>query len=183
MKKIFVALMCAVAVIATSVEAKAQKNSGETVVNVSFRNADDTKSVWPFAEKRLSNANPVTECTLTTKKGGHAFEFSSTQPVYVNSKYGLMFGGEPGNYLKFPAVKGKTLTKISIKFGGKGSMGTPTIVDMKGNVLEGGKGAKSKDMNYVHTWNISGLKKGKPAKMLFTTAGGTKIKSIELSYE
>ena len=37
----------------------------------------------------------------------------------------------------------------------KGSHGTLTITDDKGNMLEGGAGAKSKGDNYVHTWELN----------------------------
>lgn len=183
MKKIFVALMCAVAMIATSATAFAQKNAGQTVVKVSFRNADDTKSTWPFAEKKFTKEPAVNEATVTLKKTGYVFELESEAAMYMNSKFGFMFGGAPGNYMKLPAVKGKTLKKVSIKYGGKGGVGKLAVTDVKGNVLEGGKVATSPEINHVHTWEISGLKKGKPAKLMLTAESLVKMKALELIYE
>ena len=114
MKKLFFALFCAVLF---AVSAQAQ------TVKVSFRNADDTKASWPFAEKKFTKEPAVTEATVTLKKTKYVFEFVSTTGMYVNSKFGLMLGGEAGNYIKLPGVKGKTLAKVSVKYGGKGNAG------------------------------------------------------------
>ena len=183
MKKIFVALMCAVAIVATSTTAFAQKKAGQTVVKVSFRNADDTKSTWPFAEKKFTKEPAVNEATVTLKKTGYAFDLVSSSAMYMNSKFGFMFGGAAGNYMKLPAVKGKTLTKVSVTYGGKGGLGKLVVADVKGKALEGCKPASSRDMNYVHTWEVSGLKKGKPALLMLTADSVVKMKALELIYE
>ena len=178
MKKIFAVLLCAIAVLATTTTLNA-----ETTVKLSFRNADDTKAAWPFAEKKFSKDAGVTEAKLTLKKTGHAFAFESSSPMYLNSKVGFMFGGEAGNCITLPAVKGKTLTKVTIKFGGKGGLGAPCVTDHKGKLLDGGKAAKSPALDAVHTWEVYGLKKSKAAKLMLTMDGMLKVKSLELTYE
>ena len=174
MKKLFFALFCAVLF---AVSAQAQ------TVKVSFRNADDTKASWPFTEKKFTKEPAVTEATVTLKKTKYVFELVSTSGMYVNSKFGLMFGGEAGNYIKLPGVKGKTLAKVSVKYGGKGSAGRLAVTDAKGRVLEGGNPAKSQDINYVHTWEVSGVKKSKPAFLTLTHDSGVKIKELVLEYK
>lgn len=174
MKKLFFALFCAV-IFAVSAQAQ--------TVKVSFRTADDTKAAWPFAEKKFTKEPAVTEATVTLKKTKYVFEFVSTTGIYVNSKFGLMLGGEAGNYIKLPGVKGKTLAKVSVKYGGKGNAGRLAVTDAKGKVLEGGKPAKSQDINYVNTWEVSGVKKGKPAFLTFTHDSSAKIKEIVLEYK
>ena len=183
MKKIFAVLLCMVAVAVTSTTVMAQDDSDKTTVKLTFRNADDTKSLWPFAEQKFSRDAGVTDVTLTSKKSGHVFEIVSTTPMYLNSKAGFMFGGEEGNYMTLPAVKGKTLKKVFIKFGGKGALGVPCIADQKGNVLVGGNPTKSPEENATHTWEVSGLKKGKAAKLMLTTDGMLKLKTLVLTYE
>lgn len=52
-KKILVALVCLMAV--TGFTAQAQKKAPKPVViELNFRNADDTAMEWPFIEKKLS---------------------------------------------------------------------------------------------------------------------------------
>lgn len=174
MKKLFVALMSAVLFI---MSAQAQ------TIKVSFRNSDDTKSKWPFAEAKVTKAQNVTSATFTLKNTKYKFGFESTYPMYLNSKEGFFLGKEAGNYVKLPAVKGKTLVKVSVKYGGGGSMGKLSVTDAKGNVYEGGKPAKSKEMNYVHTWEVSGVKKGKPAFLTFNHDSILKLKELVLEYE
>ncbi len=174
MKKIFVALMCAV-VFAMSAQAE--------TIKVSFRSADDLKSLWPFSEKKFAKEPGVHEATVTLKKSGYTFKFESESPMYLNSKFGFMFGGAAGNYIKLPAVKGKTLVKVSVKYGGKGSAGKLAVTDAKGNVFEGGNPAVSRDINHVNTWEVSGVKKGKPAFLTFTHDSSAKVKEIVLEYE
>jgi hypothetical protein len=77
-------------------------------VKVSFRSADDMKSMWPFSEQKFTREPGVTEATVTLKKTKYMFEFESETAMYLNSKFGFMFGGAAGNYLKLPAIKGKT---------------------------------------------------------------------------
>ena len=182
MKKIFVALLCAFALLATTASLNAQ-NSDRTTVKLSFRNSDDTKAVWPFAEKKFSRDAAVTKAELTSKKTGHVFEIVSDTPMYLNSKAGFMFGGEAGNYMSLPAVKGKTLTKVFIKFGGKGALGVPCVTDHKGNLLEGGNPTKSPEMDATHTWEVKGIKKSKGGKLMLTTEGMLKVKTLVLTYE
>ena len=174
MKKIFFALFCA-AMFAVSAQAQ--------TVKVSFRSADDMKSMWPFSEQKFTREPAVTEATVTLKKTKHMFEFESETAMYLNSKFGFMFGGAAGNYVKLPAIKGKTLTKISIKFGGKGAVGKLAVTDAKGNVYEGGKAAVSPALNHVHTWEVSGIKKGKPAYLTLTADSVVKMKELILEYE
>ena len=72
---------------------------------------------------------------------------------------------------------------MSVKYGGKGSVGRLAVTDAKGNVYEGGKPAKSPEENYVHTWEVSGVKKGKSAYLRFMGESLLKMKALELVYE
>lgn len=184
MKRILVALMCMVVFTAAGFTAQAQKKAQKPVViELNFRNADDTGMGWPFVEKRLSKTADVKECTLTEKETGYTFKFKANNPIYVNTTNGLMGGGLAGDYIELPAVPRRAITEIQIMYPRKGSQGTLTITDEKGNLLEGGEGAKSKGENYVHTWEIFGHKKGKAAKMVQTTDGSVMIKKIIIRYE
>lgn len=174
MKKMFFALFCA-AIFAVSAQAQ--------TITVSFRNADDTRAKWPFAEKKFTKEPAVTEATVTLKDTKYKFDFESVTPMYLNSKLGLMFGGEAGNFIKLPAVKGKTLVKVSVKYGGKGNSGRLAVTDAKGVIYEGGNPAKSMDVDYVHTWEVSGVKKGKPAFLTLTHDSTVKMKELVLEYE
>lgn len=174
MKKMFFALFCAV-VFAVSAQAQ--------TITVSFRNSDDTRSRWPFVEQKFTREPAVTEATVTLKNTKYKFTFTSTTGMYLNSKLGLMLGGEAGNSIKLPGVKGKTLAKVSVKFGGMGNVGRLAVTDVDGNILEGGSPAKSPEINYVHTWEVSGAKKGKPSCLTLTHDSVTKIKEIVLEYE
>ena len=94
MKRIFVALMCVAAMKAAGFTAQAQKKAPKPVViELNFRNADDTGIGWPFVEKRLSKTADVKECTLTDKETGYLFKFKANNPIYVNTTNGLMGGG------------------------------------------------------------------------------------------
>ena len=125
----------------------------------------------------------MTEATVTLKKTDYKFEIESASSIYLNSKFGLMFGGEVGNFMKLPAIKGKTLTKVSIKFGGKGGVGKLAVTDAKGNVYAGGNPTTSPAENHVHTWEVSGVKKGKSAYLMLTADSAVKMKGLELVYE
>lgn len=168
----------------TGFTAQAQKKAPKPVViELNFRNADDTAMEWPFVEKKLSKKAEVKDCTLTDQESGYAFRVVANNPIYLNSTNGLMCGGLAGNYIKLPAVPKRSITEIQIMYPRKGSHGTLTITDDKGNMLEGGTGAKSKGDNYVHTWDIFGHKKGKAAKMMQTTDGSVMIKKLIIRYE
>lgn len=174
MKKLVFALCCA---LMFAVAAQAQ------TIKVSFRSADDLKSSWPFVEKKFAKDPGVTEATVTLKKTNYQFDIESNSSIYLNSKFGLMFGGEAGNYIKLPALKGKTLAKVSIKYGGKGGLGKLAITDAKGKVYEGGNPTTSPAENHVHTWEVSGVKKGKSAYLMLTADSAVKMKGLELVYE
>ena len=174
MKKIVFALFCAV-LFAASAQAQ--------TIKVSFRSADDMKSSWPFAETKFTKEPGVTEATVTLKNTKYTFDFESATSIYLNSKFGLMFGGEAGNFMKLPAVKGKTLKSVSIKFGGKGGVGKLAVTDAKGNVFEGGNPVSSPALDHVHTWEVSGVKKSKPAYLTLTADSVVKMKSLVLVYE
>ena len=174
MKKIFFALCCA---LMFAVAAQAQ------TIKVSFRNADDTKASWPFIEKKFTREPGVTEATVTLKKTDYQFDLESATPIYLNSKFGLMLGGEEGNFIKLPAIKGKTLKSVTIKFGGKGGLGKLAVTDAKGKVFAGGNPQASPAENHVHTWEVSGVKKSKSAYLMLTSASLVKIKALELVYE
>lgn len=174
MKKILFALFCA-AMFAVSAQAQ--------TVKLSFRSADDMKSAWPFSEKKFAKEPAVTEATMTLKNTNYMFEFESEFAMYLNSKLGFMFGGAAGNYLKLPAIKGKTLTKVSIKYGGKGSVGKLAVTDEKGTVYEGGKAVVSPALDHVHTWEVSGVKKGKSAYLTLTADSVVKMKELILEYK
>lgn len=175
MKKILFALFCA-AIFAVSAQAQ--------TIKVPFRNSDDTKSYWPFAEKKFASADDVTEATVTLKNTKYKFGLESDFHIYLNSKEGLMFGGADGNFMKLPAVKGKTLVKVSVKYGAAGYLGRLAVTDATGNICYGGDIApKIPNANYVHTWEISGVKKGKPLFLTVTHDSVVKMKELVLVYE
>jgi hypothetical protein len=57
------------------------------------------------------------------------------------------------------------------------------VTDEKGTVYEGGKAVVSPGLDHVHTWEVSGVKKGKSAYLTLTADSIVKMKELILEYK
>lgn len=178
----FITVLILLAVSAGASWAQEDKTAQQTVIRVSFRNSEDTKSVWPFKEVKPTKENPFNEGVLTTKKGVEVAALS-TKGMYLNSKLGLMFGGAAGDYIEAPAVPGKRLVKVVYKMSGSGAAGRLAICDGEGNVVPGGKALQTAEEGRTHRWVLKESVPGMVYRVQTTHESMAKVKSLVFFYE
>jgi len=102
-------------------------------LNLSFTNG--TSFTWPFSETNDLNgtAKHLGETMTYTKSGtSYKFEVLGTGGLVVNSAAGFGFGKAVDDYIKFPAIPGLRLTKVTLENGFATHMGRPSIFDADG---------------------------------------------------
>ncbi len=107
-----------------------------------------------------------------------------TKGIVKNTKGGIMWGGAPTDYMKFPAIPGKELVKVEIRSGKDSAKTVPMIVKEDGSAIEGGDTVKAPvtfDQELV--WDLKGLGAGNAAKLVFKTAAFYGVRTLKLTYK
>ena len=92
--------------------------------------ADETTTgdvYWEGSDKLASNLNQFWQWHFYAKRG-----------VSSNSKQGLRFGRDIGDYLELPAISGARLMAVSYVPGYESFQGCPALCDAAGNIVSGG---------------------------------------------
>lgn len=153
---------------------------------------------WPFEtpakgdmttsyQEPVMGGNPV-EFTLAPKYGGQTFTVYASSGFSINSGKQNGFrihGTESGDYILFPALDGKYLTKVEVVSGESGIMRYPSITNEDGNepVLGGGAmGLSFGGPGDRYTWRLSETKAGERYKMVFNQSGVACIQRLILTF-
>lgn len=153
---------------------------------------------WPFDspvkdDMTTSYDSPVMggqlmDFVLKQTSGGHVFTLYASGGFSINSgKFnGLrIHGNKSGDYILFPAVEGKYLTKVDVVTGDSGVMRYPSITNADGTETVSGGGAMGLSFgNYGehHVWKLSGTEAGVRYRMTFNQTGVACIQRLILTY-
>lgn len=162
-----------------------------TTMTLNFKNV-----TWPFVETTNSGYNHAdatkwggnTEKQLTyTQDNSILFYINCTTYCSANGGNGLRFGKGSGDYLLFPAIQGKNLVKVKVKYvDGKTDKTRPAILSRGGSYVVLGGDAVTSDLEgeTTHTWNLVGTAHNVQYRYQLTFGGNdvTYIDQIELTY-
>jgi hypothetical protein len=96
-----------------------------------------------------------------------------------------LHGNKSGDYILFPAVEGKYLTKVDVVTGDSGVMRYPSITNADGTETVSGGGAMGLSFgNYGehHVWKLSGTEAGVRYRMTFNQTGVACIQRLILTF-
>ena len=162
-----------------------------TTMTLNFKNV-----TWPFVEKTSSGYSD----TDATQWGGNTekqltYNTDNSILFYINCKTycsanggnGLRFGKGSGDYLLFPAIQGKNLVKVKVKYvAGKTDKTRPAILSRGGSYVVLGGDAVTSDLvgETSHTWDLVGTAHNVQYRYQLTFGGNdvTYIDQIELTY-
>lgn len=167
----------------------------ETTMTLNFKNV-----TWPFVETTSTGASDDnstkwkgnTEKQLTyTQDNSILFYINCSNYCSANGGNGLRFGKGTGDYLLFPAIQGKNLIQVKVKYvATKTDQTKPAILTRGGNdVVIGGdaigkvtSGAVGSET--VETWDLTGTAHNMQYRYQLTFGGNdvTYIDQIDLTY-
>ena len=153
---------------------------------------------WPFDSPLKDNmttsfSEPVmagqeVSFVLKESSGRHAFDIYASGGFSINSgKFnGLrIHGTAPGDYILFPAIEGKYLTKVEVVTGDSGVMRYPSITNAEGTETLSGGGAMGLSFGGYgehYVWKLSGTEAGVRYRMTFNQTGVACLQSVILTY-
>ena len=151
---------------------------------------------WPFVETTNSGASHEdakkwkgnTEKQLTySPDNSILFYINCSNYCSANGGNGLRFGKGNGDYLLFPAIQGKNLVKVKVKYAGTNPDKTrPAIFSRGGSYVVLGGDAVTSDLvgETTHTWNLVGTAHNVQYRYQLTFGGNdvTYIDQIDLTY-
>lgn len=167
----------------------------ETTMTLNFKNV-----TWPFVETTSTGAGDEnstkwkgnTEKQLTyTPDNSILFYINCSNYCSANGGNGLRFGKGTGDYLLFPAIQGKNLIQVKVKYVASTTDQTkPAILTRGGNDVVIGGGAKGKvtsgavGSETVETWDLTGTAHNMQYRYQLTFGGNdvTYIDQIDLTY-
>ena len=153
---------------------------------------------WPFEYPSKDNmttsySDPVmaeqeVKFILNENYGKYEFDVYASEGLSINSgKFnGLrLHGTRSGDYIIFPSVQGKYLTKVEVVTGESGVMRYPSITNSDGTETISGGGAMGLSFgnygeNYV--WKLSGTEAGVRYRMTFNQTGVACIQRLILTF-
>ena len=153
---------------------------------------------WPFDSPLKDN---MTTSFSEPVLGGEPLDFKLKQTysglvftMYASSGFSInsgkfnglrLHGDKPGDYILFPAVEGKYLTKVEVITGDAGVMRYPSITDADGTVTVSGGSAMGLSFgNYGerHVWKLSDTEPGVRYRMTFNQTGVACIQELRLTF-
>ena len=153
---------------------------------------------WPFDAPARENmttsysepvmADQKVTFALNEKYGKHEFDIYASGGFSINSgKYnGLrIHGTKSGDYILFPAIEGKYLTKVEVVTGESGVMRYPSITNAEGTENVSGGGAMGLSFGghgERHIWKLSGTEPGVRYRMTFNQTGVACIQRLILTF-
>lgn len=151
-----------------------------SVMTLEFRDLENKTGVWAFEEDPNNGVGIGTGSPVTYTVAGYGFKCLATDANMYESNYGWRVGRAVGDYIEFPAVPGRRLSKVYII----DANGTAAchIKDTDGNDVAGGV----TDYTSAKTGATFRLPKTKinTAYRLQATVGQTiRCKHLELTYE
>lgn len=168
----------------------------ETTMTLNFKN-----TTWPFKETTATGGTDDdatkwkgnTEKQLTyTPDNSILFYIKCSDYCSANGANGLRFGKGNGDYLMFPAIQGKNLIQVKVKYvASKTDKTRPAILTRGGNDVVIGGDAVGSDIvsgnvgtETVETWDLTGTAHNMQYRYQLTFGGNdvTYIDQIELTY-
>ena len=153
---------------------------------------------WPFDAPARENmttsysepvmADQKVTFALNEKYGKHEFDIYASGGFSINSgKYnGLrIHGTKSGDYILFPAIEGKYLTKVEVVTGESGVMRYPSITNAEGTENVSGGGAMGLSFGghgERHIWKLSDTEPGVRYRMTFNQTGVACIQRLILTF-
>ena len=162
---------------------KAQKSKAR-IVEVNFRNEDDTETVWPFTEKKPSPNYNYSPYDFSTEQF-EEFTVKCSKRIYCNPTNGWEISGGNGDYLMLPSFSGKKLVKVVYVPGASGYNGHPTIRhEQNWEIVPGGEEAKKMFAAGVpYTWELFDTVPRERYRIVMGAESKLFIKKLILYYE
>ena len=104
-----------------------------SILTIEARDMDNQKSVWPFDEAQLPDGASKGALHI----GGYAFNYECTDYNKLHSSGGWQFGTGSSNYIEFPAIEGRRLSRVTFYDYNDGANPFIASTDMK--IVEGGE--------------------------------------------
>lgn len=116
--------------------------------------------------------------------GGYEYTFSASESAYwFSQSNALMLGKASGDYVQFPAIAEKKLTKVIVTASSNCSKSAKAgIYTLDGTVVTGGDSAAYGN-NVVNTYVLSGTQVNTAYRLQSTVANNFQIAKIEMTFE
>lgn len=126
------------------------------------------------------------EIELITKEDSYVFKAFGSKGIFQHSVAGLGIGSEVGNYLSFPAIEGKRLTRVGLISGIDNTLGGSPSVCPAGSSTPV-NGGEALGVMYQrgewYEWNLSGTDENTAYRFYFNTANAFYARRLVLTYE
>ena len=149
-----------------------------------FSNPFNPPSSFKSSYKTVDTTNE-TRTNLVTKVGGYTLVGYGYYGCWSNSSAGFNVGSSAGNYIEFPAISGKKLTRVGIISGTESTHGNPAIcpADSSTPVTGGEAHPGSFTTDEWYEWNLSGTTVNTAYRIYLTTDKSIAIRRLTLTYE
>lgn len=153
---------------------------------------------WPFASPASgvvsnlssspSHVGETIELKLKEDAGNHVFTVYASGGINKNSGSGQglrIHGTGSGDYLLFPSVEGRYLTKVEVETGAAGNMRGAVITTADGeSVVSGGNAITGEftERGQIHVWRLAETEAGQRYRMSFNSSGTASIRSLKLIF-
>lgn len=128
-----------------------------------------------------SSANDAST-EITKSSGGYSYKLKAADACYYYSSKAL-FIGKSGSYIKFPAVSGKKLTKVTIyNCAGASSKGTVSICPAGSSTPVSGGTASTISAGSYTTWTLSGTSANTSYQMYINNGYNVQVTRWILEY-
>lgn len=167
-----------------------------SVITLELRVPDNSTSFWPFDQEAPTTAGNCSETTSFYTVGGtdgYRFGWHATSDCMFEPNFGWRIGKGVGNYVEFPAIAGRKLTKVSVV--DANGWAQPHIKDVNGQTVAGGSvsecSASKAGSSYqayceqqkMVSWDLTGTESGAPYRFQATNASTMRLRHLELVYE
>lgn len=170
------------------------KVGGETLATVDLTQSKASTTGATVISVDFSGNYPEGVPTELYEKETKTFMFSGYEFTFVSdgangykfdTKTGYLIYGKTGAYVQFPAIAGKTLTKV-VAVSRKGASGNVTvgIADAEGNFVGGGDPIKWEQVDpFTYTYNLTGTVANTGYCLRINSKYNAQLVSLELTYE
>ena len=148
-----------------------------SIIAIEARDMDNKKSVWPFVESQL----PDGASKGTLHIGDWAFNYECTNYNKLHASGGWQFGSSSSNYIEFPAIEGRRLSRVTFYDYNDGA--NPFIAGRDITIVEGGEKITYKDKGQTRQeFKLPSTAYGTPYRIYIGTDKTFRFWLLEIEY-
>ena len=148
-----------------------------SIIAIEARDMDNAKSVWPFDEAQLADGASKGALHI----GGYAFNYECSNYNKLHSSGGWQFGSSSSNYIEFPAISGRRLSRVTFYDYNDGA--NPFIAGTDGRITEGGEKMSYKnDSKTKKEFKLSETEYDTPYRIYIGTDKTFRFWLVEIEY-